>query len=71
MFFLLNKDKVAWEVFDDFGDFYRNNPEKICTPDGSIEIIKATEEVIFRGSAVDAMHIWLEQGVCYSLLVDI
>ncbi len=77
MYFLLNKDLITWEVFDDFGESFRSNAEKIAKegylPDWSsyIEIIKDTEEVIFHGSATDCIQLWLDHEICYSILINI
>jgi len=81
MYFLLDKNKVEWDVFDDFGWCYRTNAEKIAgldedgnlTPDYNsyIEIIKDTEEIIFIGDAINAIQMWIDRGVCYSLLINI
>jgi hypothetical protein len=77
VYFLLDESKVEWDVFDDFGWCYRTNAEKLNT-DGSlpdwnsyIEIVKGTNEVIFIGDAINAIEMWIERGVCCSLLINV
>jgi hypothetical protein len=71
MYFLLDRNRVNWDMFDDCGSYYRTNPIEIGSSVDYIEIDKATEEVKFYGNSVNAIEYWLDHGTCYSLLINI
>lgn len=66
MYILIDKDKVAWDLFEEREDCFIY--EDICNVKGrSIQIIKATDEIIFCNCEPRLIDSWVIDEVCTTI----